>query len=540
MDYVKYSSSLLARSHMNETQLKYINSSWAPKFKELILYNLPMEDIRKLFCRNNGRPTKELRSVTGAIILQHMYNFSDEQTCYHFLFDNLWIEALDIDLLDPENRYLSPRTLWEHTKRLTQSGLLPKILNSVNQGLLKCDAMAATFGLQRLDSVQVIGNMAKLSRIQLFVRTVKSFLKKLKKDHKDEFSTIEQTVKTKYLSDDKESSRRIFGFNSAPREREASLTAIARDIYDLAEKFKNHPRVAGAQSFKNLRRLFSDQCEVLQPVGSEDSQGPVRVELKAPKDIPADALQNPSDPDAAYSRHKGQGYHVQVMETCGPPSDGESKPLNVITYVHVEGANVHDGKSTIPAIEAAIEAGFKPDRLLADAAYGGDENELKAKELGVELISPVIGKEPAGKKNLADFTFEGDEATARPEGQKPWATAVGKGDKRFCGFDKRKCDLCPKSNFCATVLSGDKAQLSYTPKDLRLSKRRAKERTEEFKNIYSLRSGIEATNSRLARETSLKRLRYRGLRRISLAVHFKAIGLNFKRVLAAVCLKKPK
>jgi hypothetical protein len=39
------------------------------------------------------------------------------------------------------------------------------------------------------------------------------------------------------------------------------------------------------------------------------------VELKNPKEIVSDSLQNPSDPDATYSGHKGQGYQVQVMET---------------------------------------------------------------------------------------------------------------------------------------------------------------------------------------------------------------------------------
>jgi hypothetical protein len=40
--------------------------------------------------------------------------------------------------------------------------------------------------------------------------------------------------------------------------------------------------------------------------------------------------------------------------------DDENKTANLITYVEVEGADVHDGNSTVPAIEAAAEEGVKP------------------------------------------------------------------------------------------------------------------------------------------------------------------------------------
>ena len=59
-------------------------------------------------------------------------------------------------------------------------------------------------------------------------------------------------------------------------------------------------------SYKLLCRIVEEQCDV---------QSDGTIELKAPKQISSDSLQNPSDPDATYSGHKGQGYQVQVMET---------------------------------------------------------------------------------------------------------------------------------------------------------------------------------------------------------------------------------
>ena len=67
-------------------------------------------------------------------------------------------------------------------------------------------------------------------------------------------------------------------------------------------------------TYKMLCRIVKEQCDV-QPDGT--------IELKAPKQISSESLQNPSDPDATYSGHKGQGYQVQIMETYTEHEDEE-------------------------------------------------------------------------------------------------------------------------------------------------------------------------------------------------------------------------
>jgi hypothetical protein len=502
-----------------------------------------MDSIRALYCNNNGRPTKELRAVTGAIILQHLFDYTDEEACGAYLCDNRWIESLNLDGQRRSDRTISPKTLWDHTKKLSKSGLLKTILDAVNQNLAKVVSLKTQ--RQRLDSVQVCGNMAKLTRIELFAKTTKGFLANLKKSHRDDFESVDADLRTRHLSDDKRvegSSYNFFFSEAKPGQRHKTLKSAASDMHTLLEMFKDRRDIAAMQSFKLLRRLFSEQCVVREVQCPEDSRGPVEVDVKEPKEIPGDSLQNPSDPTAAYSGHKGQGYHVQIMETCDETTEVEAKTVNLITVATVEGANVHDGKATLPSIAAAAEAGFKPETLLCDTAYGADFTVEKAKEEGVEVISPAGGKDPeAGKLRLADFNFDGEgRMTSCPEGRRPWAVRVTNGGREACGFDKKACENCPKVHMCPVTLNGDKAQLSFTRKDLRLSKRRARERTEEFKKAYAMRSGIEATNSRLARETGLKKLRYRGLTRIQAAVTFKVIGLNFKRVVAALRSKKVK
>jgi hypothetical protein len=90
-----------------------LEKSWAPQFRTLILDNLPMEKIRKLCCEDNGRPTKELSSVIGSLILQQMFNCSGIETCQNFLFNNLWIEALNLGSLSNKNWSICPKTFLE-------------------------------------------------------------------------------------------------------------------------------------------------------------------------------------------------------------------------------------------------------------------------------------------------------------------------------------------------------------------------------------------------------------------------------------------
>jgi hypothetical protein len=124
MDYVNNSNGLLARAHLNNVQQQKLENSWAPMFHDLVLNSLPMEKIRKLYCGDNGRPTKELTALTGALILQQMHDLSDIETCENYTFNNLWIEALNLGSLEDKDWSICPRTLWSHADKLTKSGIL--------------------------------------------------------------------------------------------------------------------------------------------------------------------------------------------------------------------------------------------------------------------------------------------------------------------------------------------------------------------------------------------------------------------------------
>ena len=262
--------------------------------------------------------------------------------------------------------------------------------------------------------------------------------------------------------------------------------------------------------------------------GSDDGK---RVEVKAPKQIPSDSLQNPSDPDASYSGHKGQGYQVQVMETYTDTNDAEEKAqtLNLITHVDVERAHESDANALIPAIESAQKADLGPQALLADSLYGSDENIETAKDKGVNVLSPPMGSEKKDQLGLSDFHLEkSGKVVSCPEGHAPTSTTRKK--TRHCAaFDRAHCIDCPNQSICPAKTGKKAFYLRFTDKQLRIALRRSAVDTDEFKARYRWRAGVEATMSEFDRRTGVKRLRVRGLKAVRFSAVVKALGLNILR-----------
>ena len=83
---------------------------------------------------------------------------------------------------------------------------------------------------------------------------------------------------------------------------------------------------AELQEYALLKRVLEEQCEVNANDDNDASGSPLRV--RDDKEIGGGSLQNPSDPDATYNAHKGQGYRVQIMETFSDtPADQTDQPV---------------------------------------------------------------------------------------------------------------------------------------------------------------------------------------------------------------------
>ena len=138
----------------------------------------------------------------------------------------------------------------------------------------------------------------------------------------------------------------------------------------------------------------------------------------------------------------------------------KEKTLNLITHVEVEPAHVSDVHALIPAMESTKERGLAPEEVLADSLYGSDENREKAKELGVEVISPVMGTPKEETLSLADFPRRRKgRSLACPQGHAPVKFKQGKKNAMSVAFASEHCS-CLSPPGAMSRQTGEEASLS--------------------------------------------------------------------------------
>jgi len=203
---------------------------------------------------------------------------------------------------------MCPKTLWNMRSIVIENRLDAVLFESIT------DKLATVFKVntQRIDSVHIKSNMCRLGRIGIFASGINKFLINLERGHNDIFLTVDQDLIDRYLSE-----KALACFSMVkPSDYQKTLASVSTDLFDLVQQFKDCSEVTAMHSYKLLERILKEQCNL----NVSDDKNP--VEVKKPKEIVSDSLQNPSDPDATYSGHKEQGYQVQVMETyCKDEAD---------------------------------------------------------------------------------------------------------------------------------------------------------------------------------------------------------------------------
>lgn len=504
--------------HLGPKRVALLEKSWAHLFREEILHRLPVEKLFPFYHQQKGRRTKELFAMLGLLILQQMEDLTDEQTVSQFAFNIQWQYALNVTESQDAFAYVSPRTIWTLRDTVAKNDLQQALFENITETLQQIFAVDPS--LQRLDSIHIFSNMRHLGRVRLFAGTIKKFLVNLKRHHKDCFASLGDEFTERYVG---KNSDAVFA-GVKPSDSAKTLQELGDDLLLLVHRYQGDAAICSMNSFILLLRLLADQCVV------EDASSGKTVTVKPNSKVASDSLQSPSDPDASYSGHKGQGYQMQVME-CYSVAE-EKDQLSLITYVKVEAAHINDVHALLPALADAKRRDVGPTTVLADTSYGSDDNVESAKAEGVEVIAPASrnGREKA--IILADFELsENGDVLRCPAGHAPAGTTAN-GDRKRASFLTTTCDSCPKRPDCPITRRNRFCWFSYDNRSVRIARRRAHERTAEFREAYRFRAGVEATMSDLDRVTGIKHLRVRGMLAVSLAATLKAAGLNILRATA--------
>jgi hypothetical protein len=503
-----------------------LRHGWQHLFRCSILKLLPAKKLGEHFHPEMGRPTKELYSMAGLLFIMEFRDWTHEESVDAYMFNADLQYALN---LKPEQQSLCRRTLERYIALFRNDELAQEIMHNVTAELVK--RLDLDVSKQRLDSTHIESNMAKFGRIRLMATAVRRFLVQLKRHDEQGYGRIREGVRQRYET----TPQAIFGWKKLDDDGVNELRqSVAEDLGYLVEAFRDDVVPAARRAYQMLVKVFEQQCEIVEE----------RVAVR--KHPGGDIVCNPSDPDATLDGHKGSGYQVQLSETCG--ADNE---VQLVVAAIAETACQSDSAALEVVIDDLKSSGLAPTELLADTAYGGDENHSRCRAEGIDLIAPTPGKCPADHVDsrsltVADFTVEDGvkigpwgreipdpKCVSCPAGLTPHRSYYDHGTEQIEVLQvPAVCNACPLLDRCPVRDASGWKIVTIPLKQVRLINRRRRERTEEFREKYRNRSGVESTNSLIKRVTGLGRLRVRGQPAVFMSIYLKVAGWNVLRAAA--------
>jgi hypothetical protein len=502
---------------LTERTRKRLLDGWAGVFRHIILELMPVETLSGHFDPGMGRPTKELYSMAGLLLIKEFMDWTKEEAldAYSFRMDIHY--ALN---LEPVTHDLSMRTLERYIDLFEKDELAGTIMREVTVELV--DLLEINIDKQRLDSTHIFSDMASFGRTRLMGVAIKRFLTQLKRHDPEAYALLDEPFRARYVP----GVNQLFGDTGKDsKSRRLLRQQVAEDMYFLIRRFADIAEHAGRDTYKAVERIFYEQCEVHEE----------KVCVK--KKTGGNVMQNPSDPGATYDGHKGSGYQVQLSETCHPENE-----VQLITCALPQTAVEPDSTATGEVLGKLDESGLLPREMLVDTHYCSDENVQHAAARGVELVGPTPpgsgGSKDTDQLNIDDFDIDeqSEEVLCCPAGHQPESSVHDTQTARTRTImPESACGQCEYVDECPVKKNRHGYHLDHTAKERRLAGRRREESTEVFRERYRIRGGIEGTNSGLKRRTGLGRLRVRGQPRVFRSILLKVAGWNILR--AAGCAK---
>jgi transposase len=276
----------------------------------------------------------------------------------------------------------------------------------------------------------------------------------------------------------------------------------------------------------SARPLFLRVCHVKRK----------KLEHRAPSSL---NIHSPYDTQAKYGRKRTTtwvGYKVHITETCD-----EELP-EVITNVHTEEALTGDNDA-IPEIHKSLAISqLLPTKHVVDTGYVEAKRIVEShNEYGVDLFGPAPGNrfwqaQQGTGFDISNFNIDWErEIVICPMGKmsRNWMPLIDQRGNEIIHamFAQIDCKHCESRSQC-TKSEHKQRSVTFKPQPLyeALQQARKREQTEEFKEEYKIRSGIEATISQGVRAFGLRSTRYIGMAKTHLQHLATAAAINFERL----------
>ena len=456
-----------------------------------------------------SRPNAPVNRLVGAMILQHLNDWTFEELLDRVAFDLKARVALGLWSLDEEpfcraTLFNFQRRVRDHMARTGQDKFQAVFDRLTGEALERFGLKGA---IQRCDSTQIGSNIREYTRIELLVEVALRMWRAL-----DEAHQAEHAERFAPYVAAKTSGQFVH------RLRHSEIGAVLEQLGQLyawmAEALKAD--YGSVEIHGIVRRVFAEQFTRVEE----------KIVVRAAAEIGSDSLQSPDDPDATYRKKDDEAYHGYVLhatETADP-----EEALRLITDVVVTPNNQDDGgilHERLPEMQRKTPA---LRELHTDATYGSEANDRRQAELGIEAVQTGI----CGITPQAPMQIERDEVGALRVRCAAGHTVPGRlALKHYkAEFPAARCAGCPLAEVCQGKRRAHGGRTFYFEEAdvLRQARHRRLQTLPEERR--TLRANIEATMKQFKVPCRNGKLRTRGVYAARQYGSLRAAAINFGRI----------
>jgi transposase len=463
--------------------------------KDEIDFSFINKALEQTYCKYYGRPAKEPELMVKLLVLQYLYNLSDERVVEDASLNLAYMYFLGIN---PEDDLPHPSLLTKFRKNklegnLTVDEVIAEVVRQcVEKGILEGSGIS-------IDTTHTEANTFKCTA----ERVMKRFAKKI-------FKTVEKECGEV----PKEINQEIPNYKDIENHKEAKETMKSY----LEETIQKVEETISVENSPKVKKLLDNAKTI----------------FKDPKFMEQKGVRSIVDQDARVG-HKSKtshffGYKTEFMITTED---------RIITAVHVDNGAYVDGKKFDDLLALTKKCGVKIGEVFGDKAYFRKPILDKIKEVEAKAYIPVSEMAYKIDEDLYSYNKDSDEWFC-VQGNNTIRKYHKKGKNREAYryyFEKENCQNCPMRDICITGKTvGKVLEVGInTPEFYQYSQ---EQKTEKFKEVYRKRACQEWKNGEMKNFHGLDRARGYGLKSMALQAKLTALAVNLKRIAAILSSKK--
>jgi transposase len=457
-------------------------------------------------------PPWQLALIT---VMQFAENLSDRQTADAVRDRIAWKYALSLELTDSGFDF---SVLSEFRGRLVENEAGNRLLDTLLT-LLKERGLIKKRGQQRTDSTHVLAAIRKINQLEMVGETLRNALNNLAVVSPD---WLREWVPEDWY--DRYSNRmEQYRLPKSAKERHVMAETIGEDGYQLLRMVYTDDTPAWLQevpAVETLRQVW------LQQYWLDD--GCIRKRELDNMPLVNQWIQSPYDIEARYCTKRNTGwvgYRVHLTETC------DEKSPRIITQVMTTAATEQDNVA-LDDIQVDLQSkDLLPKQHIVDAGYVNTKNLINSEQrYKIDLVGPAPkdtswqARDEQGL-DVTKFTIHWEERQVIcPAGEtsKAWYDRRDRHKEPIIHiiFELESCGNCVQRVNCTRGKGARTLKLRPQERHEALQTARQREQSEEFKEIYRKRAGVEGTISEGVRDQGLRRTRYVGLKK----THFQSLA----------------